>query len=194
MINYGINNLWPTPVLLGKMADQELNDRMAEEILILKDSLGSTDEHNIFDTKNKILLNFKNKIVIPAFSQYMKSVLDLDLKKYKDVRMRAWITGWFSGYTMRLHNHHGSEFSGVFYILNEEQNAGGQIAFVDPRNNANRGYELRIKNKLFADVEYTPKSGEFLIFPSFLYHQVLPYYSNLRMAMPVDLFLGAYTE
>lgn len=192
-MNYGINNLWPTPVMLGKMADLELNSKMAQEILLLE-NMNMTDENNIFDTDNPTILDFKNKVVIPAFSDYMKNILDLEIEKYQDLRMNAWLTGTFPGYTMRLHNHRGSEFSGVFYVLNEDKSAGGQIAFVDPRCNANRGYEKRIKDKLFSDIEYLPETGEYLIFPSFLYHHVMPYLSSLRIAIPVDIFLGPYTE
>ncbi len=191
-MKYGINNLWPTPVYLGRMSDLELNDQMATEILISNSILGTTDTENIFDTDNEVINNFKNRIVIPAFEEYFKQVLNIDLKNYYDLEMKSWVTGNFSGYFMKLHNHHTSEFSAVFYVSNEDQTAGGEIAFIDPRSNANRGYELRIRDKLFADEVYRPQTGDFIIFPSFLYHHVLPYLGKLRIAVPVDIFLGPY--
>lgn len=192
-MNYGINNLWPTHVLLDIVSDKDLNNQIVTELLMNKDSLGDPDTENLFDLDNLIIDRFKKEIVIPAFDRYLKEAMNSSLSNYPDFELRAWVTGWSSGYRLKLHNHRGSEFSSVFYIISEEQSAGGDIVFVDPRSNANRGYDLNLK-KHFDDVVYQPRSGEFLIFPSFLYHQVIPYYSNLRMAIPVDIFLGPYTE
>jgi len=34
-----------------------------------------------------------------------------------------------------------------------------------------------------------PSSGEYIIFPSYIYHYTLPFSGALRLAVPVDLFL-----
>jgi hypothetical protein len=59
---------------------------------------------------------------------------------------------------------------------------------MDPRANANRGYKDQFKS-MFSNETYLPKSGEYLIFPSYLYHHTISFTGNMRIAMPVDLFL-----
>jgi hypothetical protein len=70
----------------------------------------------------------------------------------------------------------------------EEEDKGGRIEFVDPRTNANRGYP-RVLHKQFTETIHQPKTGDMLIFPSFLYHHVHTYYSNNRFCLSVDLTL-----
>jgi hypothetical protein len=89
---------------------------------------------------------------------------------------------------MPLHNHSGSYLSAVFYLLCEENDKGGEIVLQDPRFNANRGYKEEYNN-WFNNEIMTPKTGQFIIFPSFLYHTVKTFYGKIRLAMPVDLIL-----
>jgi hypothetical protein len=89
---------------------------------------------------------------------------------------------------MPVHNHAGSPISSVFYLMNEEQQAGGELVLMDPRHNANRGYQEQFK-PMFENQYYAPKSGEFTMFPGFVYHHTLPFKGKIRLAMPVDLFL-----
>ena len=89
---------------------------------------------------------------------------------------------------MQIHNHSGAHLSGVFYILSEEQGAGGDLVLHDPRSNANRGYDEHF-NPMFARNSVIPETGDFMIFPSFTYHHVNPYFSQMRICVPVDLYL-----
>ena len=86
---------------------------------------------------------------------------------------------------MPKHNHSGSHLSAVFYLLCEEKN-GGNIVLHDPRTNANRGYIDEFQS-MFEKIKFTPSSGDVLIFPSFLYHNVETFNGKMRLAMPVDL-------
>ena len=45
------------------------------------------------------------------------------------------------------------------------------------------------KNNVFDKKAITPRTGDYMIFPSFTYHHVNPYYSSLRICVPVDLYL-----
>jgi hypothetical protein len=77
----------------------------------------------------------------------------------------------------------------VFYLLNEEADAGGDIIFLDPRSNANRSYKINDWGKWFEPIRLKTPSYTFAVFPSFVYHQVTPYSGKLRIAIPVDLFV-----
>ena len=183
-----MNNLWPTNVLLGKIDNRELYERVTTEILSL--SLIQSDTNNIFNLGNEVFNEFKEKIVYPAFKEYITNVHNVDMDRYNHIEYNGWVTGG-TGYVMNLHNHAGSQFSAVFYLMNEVTTEGGQIEFIDPRSNANRGYD-QVLRRPFKNIEYMPNTGDYLIFPSFLYHGVYPFRSTLRMAIPVDLFLNEY--
>jgi predicted 2-oxoglutarate/Fe(II)-dependent dioxygenase YbiX len=69
-----------------------------------------------------------------------------------------------------------------------DQYKGGELVLLDSRTNANRGYKEEFK-KLFENKTYLPTSGEYLMFPSHVYHHTIPFTGSMRLAMPVDLFL-----
>lgn len=72
-MNYGINNLWPTPVLLGKIDNQDLYERVTNEVLSLSHIEASPDTNNIFSLGNPVFDEFKEKVVYPAFKGYIIS-------------------------------------------------------------------------------------------------------------------------
>jgi hypothetical protein len=102
--------------------------------------------------------------------------------------MKGWLAGTGNDYSLNYHNHRGAQISAVFYLLCEDHNKGGNIAFTDPRQNANRGYDENF-TPWFNDEILKVKSGDIVVFPSFLYHFVSTYRGSMRLAMPVDLFL-----
>lgn len=192
MLKDGYNDLWPTKVFVGKIEDQELLGSIIQETFLISDGpLGKRiDGDNIFKGDNEIFDSFKTKIVLPSFEEYLNRVVGTSLSNYPKFELNGWLTGRSHGYGMPMHNHSGSQLSAVFYLMAEEE-AGGKIIFVDPRSNANRGYDSFFR-KEFDNIEHVPKAGEFLIFPSFLYHWVSYYHSKMRIAIPVDIFMGPH--
>jgi len=181
MINEGLNNLWSTPVYLTKA---HIPDLIVEHILTnygdsKKVSANVSGDNILDDPKLQELKRF----IISSFQGYLDNY-DIDLRQ-RDYDLRAWITGYGTNYAMPKHNHSGSHLSAVFYLLCEEKN-GGNIVLHDPRTNANRGYidEFQV---MFEKERFTPSSGDVLIFPSFLYHNVETFNGKMRLAMPVDL-------
>lgn len=186
-----MNYLWPTKVLHESVKDNSLLDNVIQEIFSTYDMNNppsDSDNNELFDNCGPFLTQFKEAVVIPTFEQYLKEAHNSKLSDYKEYNLKSWITGTGNGYNMIYHNHSGAAFSAVFYLLAEDVSKGGSIVFSDPRHNANRGYDSKLKTE-FENVFHTPSTGDIVVFPSFLYHYVNPYYSNLRIAMPVDLFL-----
>jgi hypothetical protein len=189
-MNEGINHYWPTPILKDTIADRKLLENITNYTLIKYGEnnkiLSSDTDKNLLD--DPYYNEFKNKIVIPCFNKFLKQNLNIDLNTcvYK---LKSWLTGYGINYAMSKHNHAGSQLSAVFYLLAEEKTSGGSLIIQDPRFNANRGYESEKFGKWFECLKFTPKTGDVLIFPSFVYHSVDVYYGKLRLAMPVDLFL-----
>ncbi len=143
---------------------------------------------NIFDDESDIICEFTNKVVLPLYDAFLKESLGKEISSWKSHNLKGWLTGSGKNYASNFHNHKGAALSSIFYILCEEIDVGGEIYFTDPRQNSNRGYDNQF-SKWFDHLSFTPKSGDAVIFPSFLYHFVETYRGNIRIAMPVDLFL-----
>ena len=190
MLKLGINNLWPTEVYLGEIENKSLLEQTCQTIF-LNENLSSGESGNLRDVDilrdgPPEMQEFRDKIVWPAFENYL-SILDIDLEKYDDRRLKSWLTGSQSGYSITAHNHSGASVSAVFYLLCVEDN-GGDLILMDPRSNANRGYKPDFQ-RLFENKHYSPQSGQYIMFPSYVYHHTVSFSGKLRLAMPVDLFL-----
>ena len=188
-----LNKLWSTPVLQSKM-DDGIKDALIQKLLVDYDIFnppGDINKINLLEDKCKEIQDFKKTQVVPVFDEFLKLSLDKSLNDWKGYSLNGWLAGSGNDYSMRLHNHSGSQLSAVFYLMCEDLDHGGHITFTDPRHNANRGYDESF-NEWFTPLIITPKSGDILVFPSYLYHQVSTYKSNLRLAIPVDIFL--YTD
>lgn len=189
-MNPGFNELWPTTAYLGKIKDQTLLDRVCNTVFTETDFTNPPndfDEYDILRDGSDVFQEFRDTVIWPAFTQYLLN-WKIDINDFPERRVRGWLSGSYTGYTMPVHNHRGSPVSAVFYLMNEDQHAGGELVLMDPRHNANRGY-LNKFTHLFENHCYTPKSGEFVMFPSFVYHHTQPFKGKIRLAMPVDLFL-----
>jgi hypothetical protein len=178
-----IKNLWPTTILLDEVTDKELLNSVVTYIYS-NDSLLSIKEKSdksIIDFPE--LSDLKNKIFIPAFDKYLQETCNKSLKdwNYK-------LNSWLIRQSLNYHNHGNSQLSAVLYLISDEGASGGDIYFTDPRQNANRGYDSNFQH-LFKPFSFKPKCGHLVVFPSFLYHYVTTYQSNIRMAIPVDCFL-----
>jgi|TARA_B110000977_G_scaffold30323_1_gene39799 hypothetical protein len=181
-----ILNMWPTHVGKGKFDTTGL----VEHVFTSYDMHNPPSDianANILDDGSEAMTNFRG-IIYDKFNDYLTSVIGKRIEDFSNYEMKGWITGHGKDYQMTIHNHSGAHLSAVFYVLAEDQENGGDIVFSDPRTNANRGYDDWF-NPLFDRKSVTPKSGDFMIFPSFTYHHVNPYYSSLRICVPVDLYL-----
>jgi len=191
MLKSGMNNLWPNPVFLGEIEQQTLLDETIQSIFEFVDLDRPTGDFQEFDPLHdgpSKLKDFRDRVVYPAFENYMNK-LGYDIGDFEDARLKSWITGVRNGYMIPAHNHSGASFSAVFYLLcHSETNHGGELVLQDPRSNANRGYKNPFK-PMFENSVFAPASGEYVIFPSYLYHHTMAYTGKMRLAMPVDLFL-----
>ncbi len=180
-----IHNLWSTPIEHGKFEAPDL----VSHILTTYDMTNppsDVNNYNIFDEQSKAIINFK-KIVYDNFKKYISESYDVDIDTYQSV-IKGWITGHGKNYSMTIHNHSGAAFSAVYYVMAEQANKGGALVLSDPRTNANRGYDDKFQPH-FGRFHVQPETNDFVIFPSFVYHHVDPYYSQFRIAIPVDLYI-----
>ena len=93
-----------------------------------------------------------------------------------DARFAGWINVNPKGGSNILHSHPNSHWSGVLYIQqpSEVEGFSGMIEFVNPNQ---EGRELaKILPKMGFDnmIRIRPKTGQIVIFPSYLLHSVYP--------------------
>lgn len=190
-MNEEFKQLYPTNVMTGSFANYEFLPDITNELLVNAPLLGASnapiDNINLFDhlEDRPELVKFRDAVIEPAFAKYLSHYHDLNLDKFSSYKFRSWV----SSNDVQYHNHTSSHFSAVFYIY-VDASTGGRLEMYDPRGNASRGYPAVDKlTKQFSRTDYQPETGGFIIFPSFLYHQVGQYLGNLRISLPVDLFL-----
>lgn len=178
-----ISEHWPTTV--GKVNFEQPG--LLEYLLSTYDIKNMNDhDNNILDSSSDIIKSFRDSIY-NCVDDYILITSNVNSKKY-NVNIKGWVTGSIRGYSMIEHNHSGAHFSAVYYVLCETENQGGEIHMTDPRSNANRGYPIDFQH-LYSPVKIQPKTGDLIIFPSFLYHYVSAYHQQNRIAIPIDIYL-----
>lgn len=191
MLKSGLNNCWPTPIYKTSITSDECN-ALVNEIMIGENISAPQSDYDSASLTDKVPL--LKTIAQQKYTEFFKEVLDLDLANF-DYDLKSWLTGSTDGfagkaggYSMDIHNHSGAPFVSVIYLLAEEQNQGGELVMYDPRTNANRGFNSEFQH-MFSPIEHMPQSGDVLIMPGYVYHSVRQYYSSLRLAVPVDIFI-----
>lgn len=190
MIEEGVNLLYPTPLYKGTFSKELCQDMV--DWYMSNDGLhdDSHDEYelvrnNIFLRDDPLIRRLKN-CVTSKFEEYFSAVLDDPMENYE-----YYYVGWLtrsSGYgSMATHNHSGAHYVSVFYLYSDEESTSN-LVIQDPRFNANRGF-LPKHQKYFSNIEFTPKTGDFVIFPAYLYHYVKPAMQGMRIACPVDVYI-----
>lgn len=180
-----IQKAWATPIEQGKFSVEGLLDHILTTY-DMANPPGDLNNYNIFDEQSKPLIEFK-KIVYDNFKKHISESYDVDIDDYVST-IKGWITGHGKNYSMTIHNHSGAHFSAVYYVMAEQSDQGGALVLSDPRANANRGFDDKFQPH-FGRLHIQPETNDFVIFPSFVYHHVDPYYSQFRIAIPVDLYL-----
>ena len=183
-----IKNLWPTEVMFGTIPE-EISTPIINELLLSNVDFTNGDITDTYITNNKDLSevsNFINTFVMNSFKTYSKEVFDYAIDE-NNCKLNAWTTNGAGNYSLGFHNHAGAQLSAVFYLLVDD-GLGGKLSLHDPRFNANRGLITPFKTK-HNDYVFSPKSGDFVIFPSYLYHSASTFYGKTRLIIPVDLFI-----
>jgi len=121
-----------------------------------------------FYNTNTVPLNIFFDKLKPDIKQ---ALLDFGIDRNLDIS-NFWININYKNSKNNLHNHPGSSLSGVFYLTKENSN----IIFERERNVGSYHISWLLSNKntplTYDTVRYTPQQGQFLIFPSWLFHNV----------------------
>lgn len=113
-------------------------------------------------------------------------------------RYRFQVEGWANllrqGGYHNVHNHPNAHWSGVYYVSDNPQVAGrpmsGKLEFIDPRSVTSMLHadDISIYGRQLLD----PRAGVMVVFPSWLQHQVHPYFGDgERIAVSFNVVVAA---
>lgn len=173
-----VSMLFPTPVGVVHFSDHDFMDRMAEEVLTLKNQSSSTLFEDIGNWCTDDNLN-----VLPQFTELVKLINDEvsvflnDVYKVNPNHLNMtcmWSNVHDSRSKHHIHQHPNSFLSGVLYLStpNNDNEYPGNIFFVDPRI-GNRTQQSDYSERTVYNEKawfFTPKKGMMLLFPSWLEH------------------------
>jgi uncharacterized protein (TIGR02466 family) len=172
--NKAVSLIFPTPVGVVSFSNMELFDRMANNVLTLKNQSAST----LFeDTGNWCTNDDLNEL--PQFAELTK-LIDSEVRAFlQDVHKAnpdhfkmscMWSNVHNTKSKHHIHSHPNSFLSGVVYLSTPDN--PGNIFFVDPRMgsryHAPDYFEKTIYNEKICN--FTPRAGMMLLFPSWLDH------------------------
>ena len=175
---------WRTQILHYNLADTVDLNRILTELIGLGDLKDKEITTQNFCTPELTpsLYNAIEQGIFPKIREYAQQCWNFDIDK-KGFDWYTWLVynnGNEDG--IAWHYHPNSHIATVFY----PQVSTGDLIFTDPRGFAGRGYPDEIANKDFGKQRFRLKSGDVVIFPSYLPHYVEGLH-NLRFAIPTDI-------
>jgi len=109
------------------------------------------------------------------------------------LRLEGWANVIEYGQYHTLHCHPNAFWSGVYYVngndIVEGHDFSGKLELMDPRPGANLSYSE--KSNLYGRFLLNPSDGQVILFPSWLQHQVHPYFGeSKRVSVAFNILLG----
>jgi uncharacterized protein (TIGR02466 family) len=129
-----------------------------------------------------------------------------ELNQYTPAQMNALrfnYHSWFhvtrKGGFQSMHNHPNASWSGIFCVdpgEPDEDAREGKVRMYDPKTNANMYMDAGIENLKspfnFGSMEIQHEVGKLWIFPSYLMHEIFPYYGEKpRVVVAFNCWLSA---
>jgi uncharacterized protein (TIGR02466 family) len=130
--------------------------------------------------------DFSN-IMKDTYIEFLKTQFNRDVRQYcrDDIHLFAWVNRYDSEHQHEIHNHVDSHVSGTYYVNDTDR----PIKFWNPNMAAVYGHngieDLRVEDDkpdmtftgctgFQSDMQFYPRAGDFLLWPSYLMHAVPP--------------------
>lgn len=190
-----VGHFFATPMAVAMLPDAETRNRaLRAAILRQRDEKPSRAASNMGGWHSDSLIGEWGGPQIEevlAAARSMASRMTLDREgnpAHVDWKIRAWANVNAYGHSNEFHYHPGALWSGAYYVDDggrlADESLGGEFEIMDPRGPAVAMYapSLVIKdgsvNTAGSTVEFTPRPGLIMLFPSWLQHQVRPYWGQ----------------
>lgn len=197
----GLHSAFPTPLLVKRYGDGDLNRRLLEHAAAREASEASLGMSNVggwhsgtnfLEAADPAVQELRGRV-----SACITKMLALTGHKPPQtdqaMRVTAWANVARSGSYNSVHNHTPAVYSGVYYVnVGDPAPAGsrdGLIEFVDPRPGPHGG---PLPTHMFnAPLLIDPEPGMLLMFPGWLLHYVHPYRGTTpRVSVAFNLSLA----
>jgi hypothetical protein len=82
-MNLGLNDLWPTKVMISEISNKDILDKVANDIIsnYISNPPNDFQKFDILKDGGENFKDFQRHIVEPVFDQYLKEVYGLELKQ-----------------------------------------------------------------------------------------------------------------
>lgn len=178
VLESGNHALWSTPV---SIFDHEITTEELTGILMSMSDVGCPTLNPELD---QIELE---KVVYPIAKRiYRRYFEEWGLPTDKKFGIKTWVLNSASNYSVIPHIHKYSYYSAVVYI--SVNGDGGDLILCDPRSNARRGYTDSHSTNML-DAVYQPKSGDVIVFPSYVPHYVDLFTGSNRLGLVIDCLI-----
>ena len=196
----GLHTAFPTPLLVRRYDDSDLNRRLLEHIATREAAETSAGMSNVggwhsgndlLDGDDPAIVELRKR-VWKAVKWMVSNVGTGSHVAGRQMRVSAWANVARNGSYNAIHNHTPAVFSGVYYASTGDPAPAGSrdglIEFVDPRPGAHGGPlpTHAFHKQLILD----PEPGMLLMFPGWLLHYVHPYRGTTpRVSIAFNLWL-----
>jgi uncharacterized protein (TIGR02466 family) len=181
--------LYPSRIYLDKVYDSNYNSTLKNcvyDMLKSSSELNSVSVRNGWQSEKDI---YNNKHFQPLCDYILNKTKSTLLKDRNIIPFISsmWINIHNKNGFNHVHVHSGAWYSGVYYILCSEKT--GNITFLDPRPGAEMSfYEKTVNSENFS---VKTKTGDLLLFPSWLPHLVEPNLDDeLRISLAFNIELN----
>ena len=198
-------SLFATPMVRWRLADAAVLNAALSHAVLEREARGAEarvsnfggwqSHHDFLDGPEAPVVTLRGHIqtllrfvlAIPAGGDLSRVEGRLDLRGWANVNR--------DGHFNRIHNHAENHFSGVYYVSLGTPEPGirhnGAIEFLDPRPAASAAPVPAFN--LGTPLTIMPEPGEFILFPSWLQHGVLPFRGKgERISIAFNARVGGY--
>jgi uncharacterized protein (TIGR02466 family) len=179
-----------TPIVNYHWSDSDsLNTDLAAHVRLLEQSSEGITKSNVggwhsgldfLDADVACIAELRSRLneLITALGE---RVLRPELRREAaNFRLEGWANVLRSGQYNTVHNHPNAFWSGAYYVTGNEALAthpfSGKLELLDPRPGASLAYSE--KTGLYGRFLLSPVAGQVIVFPSWLQHQVHPYFGE----------------
>ena len=175
---------FPTMVYIKDLPNAvELNQYLEEKIIKWSQEDKGVDKTNAGGWHSQTDMNFKKEYgpLCKELFDMQAEIFKKELLTKKPVLGNMWANINYPGCYNRPHLHPNALFSGVYWIKAHPNS--GNLMLYDPRPGLHVSMPSREKKvsfppELWREVHYQPRAGTIIMFPAWLWHEVLPNKSN----------------
>ena len=175
---------FPTMVYIKDLPNAgELNQYLEEKIIKWSQEDKGVSKTNAGGWHSQTDMNFKKEYdpLCKELFAMQYEIFKKELLKLKPVLGNMWANINYPGCHNRPHLHPNALFSGVYWIKTPPNS--GNLMLYDPRSGLHatmpsRKEGISFPPELWREVHYQPRAGTIVMFPAWLWHEVLPNKSN----------------